>query len=79
MSYRTTLVLPNSPGTIDSDYRGELKILMGNAGTTPQTITHGDRIAQMVVGPVVQVSFQTVTELSATAEGPRGLAPRGTN
>ena len=57
LSYRSTLILPNSPGTIDSDYRGELKILMGNSGSTPQTISHGDRIAQMVVAPVMNVNF----------------------
>ena len=77
LSYRTALTLPNSPGTIDSDYRGELKILMGNSGTTPETIAHGVRIAQMVVAPVMQVNFLTVSELGATPRGEKGFGSTG--
>ena len=77
LSYRTHLILPNSPGTIDSDYRGELKILMGNIGDAPESIAHGDRIAQMVVAPVMKVDFQTVSELSATNRGDKGFGSTG--
>ena len=77
LSYRTALALPNSPGTIDSDYRGELKILMGNYGTKPETVAHGNRIAQMVVGPVMRVQFETVSELGDTTRGGKGFGSTG--
>ena len=77
LSYRTALVLPNSPGTIDSDYRGELKILMGNSGTAPESVSHGDRIAQMVVAPVMRVNFMTVSELGTTSRGEKGFGSTG--
>ena len=77
LSFRTALILPNSPGTIDSDYRGELKILMGNSGTRPESIAHGDRIAQMVVAPVMRVDFQSVSELTPTGRGDKGFGSTG--
>ena len=77
LSYKTALTLPNSPGTIDSDYRGEIRILMGNTGSTPETIAHGDRIAQMVVAPVLQVNFETVPQLGTTERGERGFGSTG--
>ena len=77
LSYKTALVLPNSPGTIDADYRGEIRILMGNTGDTPETISHGDRVAQMVVAPVMKVSFQAVTELETTQRGAQGFGSTG--
>ena len=53
------ITLPNSPGTIDSDYRGPLGVIVMNAGSAPFEVTHGMRIAQMVIAPVVQARFET--------------------
>ena len=77
LSYRTALSLPNSPGTIDSDYRGEIKILMGNYGANPESVAHGSRIAQMVVAPVVGVVFRTVSRLGNTPRGVGGFGSTG--
>ena len=63
------ITLPNSPGTIDSDYRGPLGVIVMNAGEAPFTIAHGDRIAQMVAAPVVQAGFDLVETLPETARG----------
>jgi dUTP pyrophosphatase len=67
----------NSPGTIDSDYRGELKIILINLSAEVQTIHPGDRIAQMVIGPVVQVSWEAVTEIGVTARNAGGFGHTG--
>lgn len=77
LSFKTTLFVVNSPGTIDSDYRGEIKIIMGNWGQTPQVIKHGDRVAQMVVAEVVKLEFQVVNELSETARASGGFGSTG--
>lgn len=69
--------LPNTPGTIDSDYRGPLGVILINLGTEPFTIAHGDRIAQMVVAPVVQASFELVQGLSDTKRGSGGFGSTG--
>jgi dUTP pyrophosphatase len=69
--------LPNTPGTIDSDYRGPLGVLLINFGSEPFVIGHGDRIAQMVVAPVVQAAFQAVDALGASARGTRGFGSTG--
>lgn len=71
------ITLPNSPATIDSDYRGPLGVIVMNAGTDPFTITHGDRIAQMIVAPVVQAQFVEVDTLSETARGAGGYGSTG--
>ena len=71
------ITLPNTPGTIDSDYRGPLGVLLVNLGADPYTIHHGDRIAQMIVAPVVQAQFRVVTELGATARGEGGFGSTG--
>jgi dUTP pyrophosphatase len=71
------ITLPNSPATIDSDYRGPLGIALINLGDAPFTVTHGDRIAQMLIAPVVQAAFEWVTELSATARGDGGFGSTG--
>lgn len=71
------ITLPNTPGTIDSDYRGPLGVALINLGPTPYTIAHGDRIAQMIVAPVVQVTFAEVTELGETARGAGGFGSTG--
>lgn len=67
----------NSPGTIDSDYRGEVKVILINLGTEDFTIAPGDRIAQMVVAPVEQTQFQVVEALSATERGQGGFGSTG--
>ncbi|MGB8621800.1 MAG: dUTP diphosphatase [Paracoccaceae bacterium] len=71
------LTLPNTPGTIDSDYRGPLGVLMVNLGSESYTIHHGDRVAQMIVAPVVQARFETVQEIGATARGAGGFGSTG--
>lgn len=71
------ITLPNTPGTIDSDYRGPLGVALINLGPEPYTIRHGDRIAQMIVAPVIQVQFQVVDVLSDTARGVGGFGSTG--
>lgn len=67
----------NTPGTIDSDYRGEIKVLLINLGETEQVIMPGDRIAQLVLAPVAQVRWQEVTVLDETNRGAGGFGHTG--
>jgi dUTP pyrophosphatase len=67
LALRSGLTLLNTPGTIDADYRDEVKILMINLGDQPVTIRRGDRIAQLVVAPVTRVQWQEVDRLEVTA------------
>jgi dUTP pyrophosphatase len=71
------ITLPNSPGTIDSDYRGPLGVIVMNAGREGFAIEHGMRIAQMVVAPVVQASFDLVESLDETVRGAGGFGSTG--
>ena len=71
------LTIPNAPGTIDSDYRGPLGVILANIGADPYTIRHGDRIAQMVVAPVVQARFAAVEALGETQRGAGGFGSTG--
>lgn len=71
------ITLPNTPGTIDSDYRGPLGVIVMNAGTEPFHIAHGDRIAQLVVAPVVQATFEVGDGLSETERGAGGFGSTG--
>ncbi|QUL37729.1 dUTP diphosphatase [Erythrobacter sp. JK5] len=71
------ITVPNTPGTIDSDYRGELKIIMINLGSEPFAIARGDRVAQLVLAPVVQAAWSEVAELGATARGAGGFGSTG--
>lgn len=71
------ITLPNSPGTIDSDYRGPLGVILMNAGAEPFAISHGDRIAQMVVAPVVQAGFELADALGETLRGEGGFGSTG--
>ena len=64
LSLKTNLLIPNSPGTIDSDYRGEIKIILGNFGQESIIINHGDRIAQAVLCRFERADFTVVEELS---------------
>ena len=72
------ITLPNAPGTIDSDYRGPLGVIVMNAGQDAFTIAHGDRIAQMVVAPVVQAQFEPADTLGDTQRGAAGFGSTGT-
>ena len=69
--------VPNTPGTIDSDYRGELKVILINHGQTPFEVRRGDRIAQLVLAPVVRASWLKVDELDETARGVGGFGSTG--
>ncbi len=71
------ITLPNTPGTIDSDYRGPLGVALVNLGAEPYTVRHGDRIAQMIVAPVVQVAFEVVETLGETHRGEGGFGSTG--
>lgn len=67
----------NSPGTIDADYRGEIKVALINLGQTPYIVSRGDRIAQLVLAPVVQARLELVTELDETIRGAGGFGHTG--
>lgn len=69
--------VPNTPGTIDSDYRGELKIILINHGAESFAVQRGDRIAQLVLAPVVRAAWQVVDELDETARGEGGFGSTG--
>ena len=71
------ITVPNTPGTIDSDYRGELKVLLINHGSEPFPIARGDRVAQLVLAPVVQAAWEEVDELDATTRGAGGFGSTG--
>jgi dUTP pyrophosphatase len=71
------ITVPNTPGTIDSDYRGELKVILINLGTEPFAIARGDRVAQLVLAPVVQAAWEEVSELDATTRGAGGFGSTG--
>ncbi len=71
------ITLPNTPGTIDSDYRGPLGVALVNLGAEAYTVRHGDRIAQIIVAPVVQVAFEVVEALGGTARGVGGFGSTG--
>ena len=69
--------LPNTPGTIDSDYRGELKVILINLGDFPFEIRRGDRIAQLVLAPVVRATWLKVDDLDETKRGEGGFGSTG--
>jgi dUTP pyrophosphatase len=69
--------VPNTPGTIDSDYRGPLGVLLINYGAAPFLISHGDRIAQAIIAPVLQAEFAVVDALSDTDRGAGGFGSTG--
>lgn len=71
------IALVNAPGTIDSDYRGTIGVIMINLGDAPFEVTHGMRIAQMVAAPVVQAGFDLVDTLDDTARGAAGFGSTG--
>ena len=78
LALRSMISLPNTPATIDADYRGEVKVILINYGKEPFIVRHGDRIAQMVVARVEQVRFEEVEELGSTVRGEGGFGHTGT-
>jgi dUTP pyrophosphatase len=77
LARRHGVTLPNAPGTIDSDYRGELVVLLVNLGSEPYVVEPGARIAQMVIAPVTQAQIEEAGELSDTARGEGGFGHTG--
>jgi dUTP pyrophosphatase len=77
LALRHGITLPNTPGTIDSDYRGPLGVALVNLGAEPYAIRHGDRVAQMVVAPVIRAQFVVVRDLDETARGSGGFGSTG--
>ena len=71
------IMVTNSPGTIDADYRGEVQILLTNLGTQDFSVNRGDRIAQLVVAPVMRVEWETVETLPDTTRGAGGFGHTG--
>lgn len=77
LAHRVGLTLLNAPGTIDADYRGEVQVLVVNLGMETVRIRRGDRLAQLVIAPVVRARWQEVTALPTTARGPGGFGSTG--
>ena len=77
LATKSGVTLPNAPGTIDSDYRGEVLVPLINLGSEAFTVTHGMRVAQLVIAPVAQVTIEETTELDATARGEGGFGSTG--
>jgi dUTP diphosphatase len=77
LALKKGITLPNSPGTIDADYRGELGIILLNTGEEAFVIERGDRIAQMIVAPVIQARWNEIESLDETARGEGGFGSTG--
>ncbi|MXP47539.1 dUTP diphosphatase [Altererythrobacter luteolus] len=77
LAFKFGVTVPNTPGTIDSDYRGELKVLMINHGSDPLPIKRGERVAQLVLAPVTQAAWLEVDDLDETARGSGGFGSTG--
>jgi dUTP pyrophosphatase len=73
------LVVLNSPGTVDADYRGEVKVILMNLGSEPLTINRGERVAQLVIAPVTRVVITEVEDVNETIRGPGGFGSTGTD
>jgi dUTP pyrophosphatase len=78
LALKNGITLPNSPGTIDEDYRGELGVILMNAGNEPFTVERGMRIAQAVLAPVTRGVWREVSALPETARGAGGFGSTGT-
>ena len=76
-AYRHGITCLNAPGTIDSDYRGEIKVILINLSDKPFVIENGDRIAQLVIAPVVHANFSISSQLDDTARGTDGFGSTG--
>ncbi|MCA3720946.1 dUTP diphosphatase [Phenylobacterium sp.] len=77
LALKSGVTVANAPGTIDADYRGELKVLLVNLGEEDFVIRRGDRVAQLVIAPVVQAAWREVGALDATARGAGGFGSTG--
>jgi len=77
LSTKHGVTVPNAPGTIDADYRGEVKVALMNLGPEPFTIEHGMRVAQLVIAPVAHAVVEEVAELEATERGAGGFGSTG--
>lgn len=77
LAYKQGLTVLNSPGTIDADYRGEIKVLLVNLSNKEATINHGDRIAQMIVAPYQRIELSKTDQLSDTHRGSGGYGSTG--
>lgn len=77
LAVKSGVTVLNSPGTIDADYRGEVRVLLINLGQEPFTLTHGLRLAQLVVAPVTRIVWEDVSELPETGRGAGGFGHTG--
>ena len=77
LAVRHGIALVNAPGTIDSDYRGEVQVILVNLGQAPVSFARGDRIAQLVIAPVTRATVELVEDLSATDRGAGGFGSTG--
>jgi deoxyuridine 5'-triphosphate nucleotidohydrolase len=77
LALRNGIVLPNSPGTIDEDYRGEIQVIVLNTGSEPFVVERGTRIAQGVLAPVVRAAWEEVADLDVTARNDGGFGSTG--
>lgn len=77
LAAKSSIIVPNSPGTIDSDYRGEVQVLLTNLGNEPFEIEPGMRVAQIVFSPVAQADWEEVSELPSTDRGEGGFGHTG--
>ncbi len=77
LAYEKGLALLNAPGTVDSDYRGEIQVILANLGSEPVTLERGERIAQLVFAPVARASFEKVDELPSSHRGEGGFGSTG--
>ena len=77
LAAKSSISVLNTPGTIDSDYRGEIKIILFNHGKEEFTVNNNDRIAQMILMPVLKVEFEEVEELPKTMRGSEGFGSTG--
>ena len=77
LAHRHGVAVLNSPGTIDSDYRGEIKVILINLGDKPFTINDKERIAQLIIAPVSRCSFNQVVQLTTTQRGEKGFGSTG--
>ncbi|MGB0862669.1 MAG: dUTP diphosphatase [Saprospiraceae bacterium] len=78
LAYKRGLSLPNTPGTIDSDYRGEIKVIMINLSKETQIIEHGERVAQMVIAKHERINWETTESLDDSQRGTGGFGSTGT-
>jgi dUTP pyrophosphatase len=77
LALKQGLTVANAPGTVDSDYRGEVKVILVNLGAAPVTISRGDRIAQLVIAPVTRAAFAPIAAVPESGRGAGGFGSTG--